>query len=159
MKTIKIGSSGHQVIGSSEGPAIRMSRSGLTPKTKHQSKIIWITGFLLVVSLSAKAQAPNVRVRLYSLHSEQRIKVTARTAELRWKTCEQCEATHAQHLDLTFSAAGVKINGSRSEKQVFVEGDYRIEPSEGLSLTVNFPLEIKAEGNTLKVFLTLPLED
>src|SRR5262249_10112984 len=126
----------------------------------YKSKIIWTTGFLLFAVLSAMAQSPKVRVRLYSLHSEQRIKITARTGELRWKTCEQCEAKHAPQLDLTLSATGVQVKGQdQVEKQVFVEGDYRLGPSEGLSLRVNFPLEIKAERNTLKAFLTLPLED
>src|SRR5215467_10549164 len=105
------------------------------------AKLLTFLAVFFLTATFAFAQSPNVRVRLYSLHSEQRIKVMARTAELKWKTCEQCEAKHAPQLDLMFSAAGVKINGGRSEKQVFVEGDYRIEPSEGLSLSVNFPLE------------------
>src|SRR5262249_37809412 len=95
----------------------------------QSSRLLTFLPVFFLTNTFAFAQAPNVRVRLYSLHSEQRIKVTARTAELKWKTCEQCEAKHAPQLDLMFSATGVKINGIRTENHVFVEGDYRIEPS------------------------------
>ena len=145
-----------QRIGSSEQQIA--SATGRKPGSK--SKIILMLAFLIITASSVRAQGPTVKVRLYSLHSEQRIKVTAKTGDLRWRPCEQCEAKRVPQLDLTFSATGVNIkNQGRVEKQVFVEGNYRIEPSEGLSLSTNFPLVVKAEGNTLKVFLTLPMED
>ncbi|HEY6249919.1 MAG TPA: SpoIID/LytB domain-containing protein [Candidatus Angelobacter sp.] len=54
----------------------------------------------------------------------------------------------------------MKIEGeNQAAKQVFVQGDYRIEPSEGLAASLNFPVEIRVDRNTLKVFLSVPLED
>lgn len=125
--------------------------------TNYKSKILCL---LIFTAFSAHAQAPNVRIRLYSLHSEQQIRITARTGDLRWTTCEQCEIKHAQALTLNYSSQGIKVEGeTQAQKQLLMEGDYRIEPNEGLPLSLNFPLEIKAEKNTLKLFLSLPLED
>ena len=125
--------------------------------TNHKLQILCL---LVLTAFPALAQAPNVKVRLYSLHSEQRIKISAKTGDLRWKTCEQCEVKHAAALALEIAAQGMKIEGEAQEqKQVLIEGDYRIEPSEGLALSMNFPLEVRAEQKALKVFLSLPLED
>lgn len=116
--------------------------------------------FLLLTAVPAFSQAPNVRVRLYSLHSEQRIKITAKTGELSWKGCERCEMKRASSLAVQLAGEDVRIEGETlAAKQIFVQGDYRIEPNEGLALSIRFPLEVRAEKNTLKVFLSLPLED
>lgn len=127
--------------------------------TNHKSQILCLA-WLLLTAIPAFSQAPDLRIRLYSLHSEQRIKISAKTGDLHWKTCEQCEVKHAATLALEIAAQGMKIEGQTQEqKQVLIEGDYRIEPSEGLALSMNFPLEIRTEKNTLKIFLSLPLED
>ena len=117
---------------------------------------------LLIFPASSRslAQTSNLKVRLYSLHPEQRIKITGKTGDLAWKTCAHCEATHAAQVTLEASGEGLKVSGQGQEqKQVFIEGTYRIEPSEGLALAMNFPLEVRAEKGALKVFLTLPIED
>src|SRR5262245_8069744 len=121
-----------------------------------------LLGYLLL-SVFAFPQTSSVKIRLYSLHPEQRIKVTARTGELAWKSCERCPVKRAPALVLEAAEQGIKIGGGGQQAmatgQVFVEGDYRIEPGEGLTLAVKFPLEIRADQNRLKVFLALPLED
>lgn len=118
-------------------------------------------GVVVFVLLSGVfAQAPSVKVRLYSLHTEQRIKITAKTGDLAWRTCEHCEASHAATLTVELSGQALKIAGQDQEqKQIFIEGDYRIEPNEGFALSMTFPLEIRADQKSLKVLLTVPMED
>jgi stage II sporulation protein D len=142
-----------------------------------------LMAILLLLSNSVFSQAPNVRVRLYSLHSEEKIKVTAKNGELVWKPCEKCEAKHAASVIVEASPQGLKISqpgasppqhaqhrrelgtpgasvlSIETSKQVFIEGDYRVEPGDGLTLGIKFPLEIRADGPRLKVFMTLPMED
>jgi stage II sporulation protein D len=126
--------------------------------------------FILFISTAAFPQAPNVKVRLYSLHSEQHVKVTAKTGEFTWKTCGKCEVRRATSLIVGGSEQGLRIAqnsqpraaavpNQQVSKQIFIEGDYRIEPSDGLALGIKFPLEIRADGSRLKVFLSLPMED
>ena len=127
----------------------------------------WITRFLtcvgfllLVTAVRSVAESTNVKVRLYSLHTEQRIKITAKTGDLAWRTCEHCEASHAATLTVELSGQALKIAGQDQEqKQIFIEGDYRIEPNEGFALSITFPLEVRADQKSLKVLLTLPMED
>ncbi len=116
---------------------------------------------LLFLTVSwASAESTKLRVRIYSLHPEQRFTVTARTGDLAWRNCERCAANHASALVLDASAQGVKIQGESAEqKQVFIEGDYRIQPAQGLALSVPFPLEIRTEHGLLRIFLAVPLED
>lgn len=148
----KIGSSVRRVLRSSEHPIIRL------------------LAFIFFLCTAALSQVPKVKVRLYSLHSEQRVKITAKSGELSWKTCEKCEAKHSASLGIEVSGQGLKIVTSSQPaapaipskenlKQVFIEGDYRLEPSDGLTLGIKFPLEIRADGSGLKVFLSLPMKD
>lgn len=119
-----------------------------------------ILAYVLFVSTISWSQNTNIKVRLYSLHSEPRIKITAKTGDLAWRTCEHCEAGHAAVLTLETSSQGLRIAGQDQEqKQIFIEGDYRVEPSEGLLLVMNFPIEVRAEQHSLSVLLTVPLED
>jgi stage II sporulation protein D len=117
---------------------------------------------LFLLALPAISQAPDVKVRLYSIHSEQQIKVTAKTGDLSWKTCDKCQANHAAAITVEALAQGLKITGGAqpgTATQVLIEGDYRLEPADGLTLPLKFPLEVRAEGGRLKIFLTLPIED
>jgi stage II sporulation protein D len=134
--------------------------SQITGSLDHRvTRLPALLGFLfLFVVIPAAGQTTEVKIRLYSLHSEQRIAVTAETDELAWRTCELCEAKRASGLILEAAAQGMKIQGER-QKQVFIEGDYRIEPGEGRSLRARFPLEIRGEQGGLRVFLRLPLEE
>ena len=157
----KIGVSGHRDIGALENLRTRSSNYDFKSKIKDQTSTIFgLVGILLTAIIPALAQAPPVRVRLYSLHSEPRIKITAKSGELGWKSCERCEPKHAAALALEATAQGIRIQGVKElQKQVFLEGDYKIEPAEGLQLSMQFPLELRAEQKKLNVFLTLPLED
>ena len=150
-------------IGSSEDLFGRHSllvhafKSQIRNRKSQIQRFFWL---LVLMTIPAFSQAPDVKVRLYSLHSEQRIKITAKTGDLSWKSCEHCETRQATTLTLQLSEEGVTIEDQKQQhKQIFVQGDYRIEPNEGLALSIRFPLEIKAGKNTLKVFLKLPLED
>src|SRR5579864_3619455 len=126
-------SSGRRVMGSSENPFGHNSfwiRAFKSKFTNQKSKIYCLIWIFFLIAIPAYSQAPNFRVRLYSLHTEQRIKITARTGDLSWKTCEQCPAKHAPALGLDLSAQGMTIEGEgQAQRQVLVEGDYRIEPS------------------------------
>jgi stage II sporulation protein D len=94
------------------------------------------------------------------LHSEQRMSIAAKSGDLAWKNCERCDAKRASTLVLESSPQGLKIDGqAAATKQIFIEGDYSIKPDEGLTLGLNFPLEIDAEPHSLKILLVLPLED
>jgi stage II sporulation protein D len=136
--------SGFQVTGSPDDRVIRLpALLGL---------------FFFFVVVPAVGQNPEVKVRLYSLHSEQRITVKAQTGELAWRICDLCQAKRASALILEAAAQGMRIQG-KAQKQVFVEGDYRIEPGEGLSLRATFPLEIRGEQSGLRVFLRVPQEE
>jgi stage II sporulation protein D len=105
-----------------------------------------------------------VKVKLYSLHSEKRIKVTAKSDDLAWKTCEKCDASHSAALLVEALPEGLKISSDghssvRPEKLVFIEGDYRLEPGGGLVQAIKFPLEIRSAGAQLKVLLNMPMEE
>src|SRR5215469_18091733 len=54
--------------------------------------------FVLVSASATLSQSPAIRVRLYSLHPEPHITVKAKTGDLRWRSCESCEARHASAL-------------------------------------------------------------
>ncbi|HEY6348599.1 MAG TPA: SpoIID/LytB domain-containing protein [Candidatus Angelobacter sp.] len=156
----RAGDPGHRVIGSSEDLCRRKFHPAFKSQIRNRKLQIYCFICFLFTTIPACSQAPKFKVRLYSLHSEQRIKITAKTGALNWKTCEQCEVKHAATLALELSAQAMKIEGeTQPQKQILVEGDYRIEPSEGLPLSLNFPVEVKAEQKTLKVFLSLPQEN
>ncbi len=56
-------------------------------------------------SSSAFGQGTNLTVRLYSLHSEKRVKLSARAGNLNWKTCENC----APQLQIKASHSGLTL--------------------------------------------------
>src|SRR5215831_12066548 len=57
--------------------------------------LLWV--LFLAMALPAVAQN-TVSVRLYSLHPQQQVKITARNGTLRWRTCERCVPNDAQEL-------------------------------------------------------------
>src|SRR5947209_4569047 len=71
----------------------------LKAKPFHPAPISRSFPLVLVLLLSGiAASAQTVTVRLYSLHTEHHIRLTARSASLSWKTCEQCKANPAPEL-------------------------------------------------------------
>ncbi|MBZ5525016.1 MAG: SpoIID/LytB domain-containing protein [Acidobacteriia bacterium] len=117
---------------------------------------------ILLLAPAVFAQGPSLTVRLYSLHPEQRVQLTAGTGTLRWKTCERCQVSQAGGLIIEAGAQGLRIQNSgasQTANEILIEGDYRIEPAEGLKLNLAFPLRIKADHARLTLLLSVPLED
>ena len=125
--------------------------------------VLW--GLLLITWFvpRAFAQATNLTVRLYTLHAEKRVRLSARAGTLKWKTCETCLSHDAPELTVEAGDESLRIAGvavaNPPPKTVLIEGDYRIEPSEGLRVTAAFPLQIKAGHSDLTLLLSVPLED
>lgn len=143
-----------QFISNTQRPITRSPDYSIT-------RFLMCVGFLLLATVvPSVAESINIKVRVYSLHTEQRIKITAKTGDLAWRTCEHCEASHSATLTVELSRQALKVAGQDQEqKQIFIEGDYRIEPNEGFTLAMTFPLEIRADQKSLKVLLTVPMED
>ncbi|HWZ45671.1 MAG TPA: SpoIID/LytB domain-containing protein [Candidatus Saccharimonadales bacterium] len=111
---------------------------------------------------TVSAQGANLTVRLYSLHPERRVQLTARTGTLKWKTCERCPFKQSERLIVEAGTAGLSIEDlavTQQANEILVEGDYRIEPSEGFKLNLTFPLRIKNGHTRLTLLLSVPLED
>src|SRR5215472_7106793 len=113
---------------------------------------------LVAVMAGAQTNSASVKVRLYGLHPQQQVRIIARTGTLRWRTCAKCVATEVK--DITVRAAGNQVQTENAQSlQLFVEGEYRIEPQAGLKISHSAPLELKAEDGLLKLIATMPLED
>jgi len=115
---------------------------------------------LWCVALPAAAQsgAPRVAVRLYSLHPQQHVTLTAHTGTLRWRSCERCAANEAHELSIQASGNQVQAEGTQA-KQLFVEGGYRIDPQHGLKIAMSAPLALSAHDGLLVLIARMPLED
>lgn len=115
---------------------------------------------LLFCSPAAFSQNTEVIVRLYSLHPEHHIKLET-TGHLVWRSCEKCQNNTAEKLLIEASGQTLKIAGDKPTplQQLLVEGNYRLEPEQGLSLALSFPLQIKADRNQLAILARVPLED
>src|SRR5436309_5039596 len=121
-------------------------------------------GFALGVLLScpaASSQNTELTVRLYSLHPEHHLKFETATGHLEWRSCEKCQRNTAGDLSVEASGQELKISGEDHPgvQQLFVEGSYRLQPEQGLNLSLSFPVHIKAEHGLLLVLATVPLED
>jgi stage II sporulation protein D len=124
--------------------------------------ISWISClfFLCFASGAACAQGngASVTVRLYALHPQQHVKVLARTGSLRWRSCAKCVSTEVKQLDI--HAAGDQLQAERAQaQQLFVDGEYRIEPQQGMKVSLSAPLELRAHDGFLTLLVTMPLED
>jgi stage II sporulation protein D len=116
---------------------------------------------MLLAGHAAFSQSTDLTVRLYSLHPEHHLKLEATAGNLTWRTCEKCLRNSAEKLSLTASAQELKVAGENHGgiQQLFIEGSYRLEPEQGLKLTLSFPLQIKADHGLLVVLAEVPLED
>lgn len=122
----------------------------------------WWKILFLFLATCAFAQSPGLTVRLYSLHPERRVQIVARSGSLRWKTCARCAFVQSQGLLVEADGTELKVHNAgatQSASEVVIEGDYRIEPDEGLKLNLTLPLRIKAERERLALLLSVPLED
>ena len=115
---------------------------------------------LLLASVAAYSQPQTVTVRLYSLHAEHHIKLTARSASLNWKTCEQCKSNSALELLIAAQGKNVSVNGKDTgHSEVLIQGEYRIVPEEGLSFSLASPLRVKTAHGLLTILTTVPTEE
>jgi stage II sporulation protein D len=112
----------------------------------------WMLVVMLTLPLHGLAESKSVRVRLFSLHPEHRLKLTATSGSLFWKTCEQCEERNAFELD-------VEANAELGSNRLLVRGNYRLSPENGLGFSAAFPLELKNGSHVLSVVGIVPLED
>jgi stage II sporulation protein D len=124
----------------------------------HQRiKLLW---FLIVAAALPSAAQNTVSVRLYGLHPQQQVKITARAGILHWRACEHCVANEANELTLRAAGDHVQLeNPASSADRFFVEGEYRIDPQSGLKIALAAPLEIRASEGLLTLVVTMPLED
>jgi stage II sporulation protein D (peptidoglycan lytic transglycosylase) len=113
---------------------------------------------MLAVASAAWAQAPTVRVRLYTLHPVSAIKILATSGALTWKACDTCPESVAKQVELR--ADGKKVIGlSAAVDHIFINGAYRAQPPDGPAFSASLPLEIGADAGHLTITSAMPLED
>lgn len=112
----------------------------------------------VALPVAAQPGAPTVAVRLYSLHPQQHVALVARTGSLRWRSCERCAAAEATEISVQAAGNQVQAEGTQA-KQLFVEGDYRIDPQSGLKIALSAPLALTAQDGLLVLIARMPLED
>ncbi len=113
---------------------------------------------LLLMASAAWAQAPTVRVRLYTLHPVSAIKITATSGTLTWKACDTCPENGTKQLELR--ADGQKVSGvSAAADRIFINGSYRAQPPDGPAFSASLPLEIGADVGHLTITSAMPLEE
>jgi len=119
---------------------------------------------LTLLCLAVPAHSQNngngvpVSVRLYSLHPQQQLRIVARAGSLHWRTCERCTSVDAGELAVHATGNQVQVNNDPSAEHVFIEGEYRIEPQQGLKISFSAPLELRASAGLLTVLASVPLE-
>src|SRR5262249_55775112 len=124
-------------------------------------KLVKLCRFFLLAALLPAAAQNTVSVRLYGLHPQQQVKITARAGTLRWRACERCVANEAKELVVHSSGGQVEIEAEASARadKLFVEGEYRIDPQSGMKIAMAAPLQISASEGLLVLVATMPLED
>jgi stage II sporulation protein D len=66
----------------------------------------------------------------------------------------------AETNEITIHAAGNQVQTAGTQaQQLFVEGEYRIEPQSGMKISFSAPLELRSENGLLKLIAAMPLED
>jgi stage II sporulation protein D len=114
---------------------------------------------LVRTPIAGQAKSTDVSVRLYTLHPQQQVKVVARTGTLRWRMCERCTTNEAKELTLRAAGGQVQIeNHDGAADRFFVDGDYRIEPQQGLKVTLAAPLQLSAHDSLLTLVASMPLD-
>lgn len=113
----------------------------------------------LTTSALGQSNGVTVSVRLYALHPQQQIKLTARSGALRWRSCPQCAANEGEELTLRAAGAQVHVENGGDSGRLFLEGQYRIEPRQGLKVSASAPLQVTAHEGLLTLMVTMPLED
>jgi stage II sporulation protein D len=116
---------------------------------------------LLSTTLSV-AQAPDIRVGIYSLQPPATLIVTPTKGPVRWKNCSSCRASELSgSLQVEAVDGRLRLAGqSQTQAAVFViTGGYRLSGFQHAPFEAAFPLEIRARGNSLRLTLSMPLEE
>ena len=113
---------------------------------------------LFMATLPLAGQSNTVSVRLYTIHPQHHLKLTAHYGKLTWRSCAKCAANLTLELSVTAAGDQLQIAGA-SVQRLFVEGDYRIEPDQGMKITAAAPLEFSAHDSLLTLVAAMPLED
>lgn len=121
-------------------------------------KLARILIFALLPGVGAVAQT-SISVRLYSLHAEHRLRIVSRKGDLKYRTCSTCSAVSAKEVVVQLSGDQLKIEGGPSAPLLLVDGDYRIDPEQGLKTVLAAPLQLKAAPDSIIVLASVPLED
>src|SRR5215471_9208294 len=122
--------------------------------------MMWRRLFPALVSLAAvmagaQTNSVNVKVRLYGLHPQQQVRIVARAGALRWRTCAKCSSTEAKEITIRAAGSQVQTENVRAQ-QLFVEGDYRVEPQTGMKISFAAPLELRSEDGLLRLIASMP---
>jgi len=115
--------------------------------------------YLLLLSCAAASAQSSITVRLYSLHPEHRLRIISQSGDLKYRSCSTCLSASAKELVVQLSGHQLKIEGGPSVQLLLVDGNYRIEPDEGLRAELSGPLQLKATPDSIVVIASVPLED
>jgi stage II sporulation protein D len=86
------------------------------------------------------------------------VRIVARTGNLHWRSCERCHASEARELFIQAEGNQLKTEATKSQR-LFVEGEYRIEPEQGLKIALAVPLQVSASDGLLTLIASMPLEN
>ncbi len=106
----------------------------------------------LVLWPSARAQAQDVRVRLYTTRPPDALSVRGVDGEIRWRLCADC----AEKSGRAFSVRDEELGGG---KEFFVNGHYEFRPGSGPIFSGSYPAHIERRDGHLLVTVTMPLEE
>jgi stage II sporulation protein D len=113
---------------------------------------------LLWLAPLALAQS-GFRVRIYHLNPPSSLTLTPQPS-VHWKTCLKCaELTLGSPLIITVDHGRLRIPGASPAEMMFISGAYQLSGFQHPLLRSSFPLEIRADGQTLRLVLTMPLEE
>lgn len=113
---------------------------------------------LLLPCASAFAQT-SITVRLYSLHAEHRLRIISRSGDLKYRACSTCPAMSAKEVVVQLSGRQLKIEGGPSVQLLLLDGNYRVQPDQGLRAELSGPLQLKATPDSIVLLASVPLED
>ncbi|HLW53737.1 MAG TPA: SpoIID/LytB domain-containing protein [Candidatus Angelobacter sp.] len=128
-------------------------------RTRWLAKPGMVLALISALITPAASQSNTVTVRLYSLHPQQHVRVAARSGKLSWHSCEKCASAEAADLVLQADGNQLRVLNGPQAEQILVEGDYRIEPQEGMKIALAAPLRVTAHDGLLTLIAIMPLED
>lgn len=116
---------------------------------------------LLLLATNARAQAPEVTVRLYWLQAPAEVRLVPRRNEARIRLCPTCKEKPLAE-PLRVRAAGERLQFEpllSPAHSVEVSGTYAVEVPGQPTLSLDRPLLLRARGGRLLLTVSLPLEE